>query len=270
MKQLFDYHVHTNFCDGANTPREMVETAIEKGFDTLGFSGHGYTDFDLSFCMKVIRTDLYFEEVTRLKEEYDGKLNILCGIEKDYFSSHPTSRFDYVIGSVHYLYVNGKYVPLDMEVGTMRTLIDEVYGGNFSALARDYYKQVADVVNKTECDIIGHFDLITKFKNRTPLVFDDEYYEAAFSAIDALVPTGKIFEINLGAIARGYRNSPYPESKLLKYIKERGGEIVITGDCHNALYLGANFEKGVAVAKNAGYTHQRILTKDGTKLIPLP
>ncbi len=270
MKQLHDFHVHSTYCDGSNTPREMAESAIEKGFDTLGFSGHGYTDFDTSFCMKVVRTDLYVEEVTRLKEEYAGKLNILCGIEKDYFSSHPTSRFDYVIGSVHYLYVGGKYVPLDMQVKTMEALLNEVYGGSFSALARDYYKQVADVVNKTECDIIGHLDLITKFKNRTALKRDDAYYEAAFSAVDALIPSGRIFEINLGAIARGYRNSPYPDSKLLKYIHERGGEIVITGDCHSKEHLGANFEKGVEAARNAGYTHQRILTKDGSKLIALP
>jgi histidinol-phosphatase (PHP family) len=270
MKQIFDYHVHTSFCDGANTPREMVKTAISKGFDTLGFSGHGYTDFDLSFCMSAIRTDDYIDTIRTLKEEYKEQLHILCGIEKDYFSSHPTSRFDYVIGSVHYLYVNGKYVPLDMEVDTMRALIDEVYGGDFSALACDYYKQVSDVVNKTECDIIGHFDLITKFKNRTSITFDERYFEAAFSAIDALIPFKKPFEINLGAIARGYRGSPYPDLKLLKYINERGGEIVITGDCHNALYLGANFEKGVKAAKSAGFDSQRVLTKNGWELVTLP
>ncbi len=269
MKQIYDYHVHTNYCDGANSPREMVNTAIEKGFDTLGFSGHGYTDFDLSFCMSLVRTDNYIDEVRRLADEFAGRLNILCGIEQDYFSSNPTTRFDYVIGSVHYLYANGGYVPLDLEAETMRRLIDEVYGGDFSELACDYYKQVADVVNKTECDIIGHFDLITKFINRTELVKDERYYEHAFRAIDALIPCKKPFEINLGAIARGYRNSPYPDVKLLKYINDRGGEIVITGDCHNALFLGANFDKAVAVAKDAGFTQSRVLTRGGSKLIDL-
>ena len=270
MKQIFDYHVHTSYCDGANSPREMVLKAIDNGFDTLGFSGHGYTDFDLSFCMSLVRTDDYIDEVRRLADEYAGRLNILCGVEQDYFSSNPTTRFDYVIGSVHYLYVNGKYVPLDMKVDTMRALIDEVYGGDFSALACDYYRQVSDVANKTECDIIGHFDLITKFKNRTEIKFDERYFEAAFSAIDALIPYKKPFEINLGAIARGYRGSPYPDARLLQYIHERGGEIVITGDCHNALFLGANFEKAVEAAKAAGFCEQRILTAGASRLTTLP
>ena len=31
-------HTHTNFVDGRDTPREMIETALVHGFHTLGFS----------------------------------------------------------------------------------------------------------------------------------------------------------------------------------------------------------------------------------------
>ena len=41
-----NYHTHTDFCDGQNTPEEMAEAAAKKGFTALGFSGHSYTDFD--------------------------------------------------------------------------------------------------------------------------------------------------------------------------------------------------------------------------------
>jgi predicted metal-dependent phosphoesterase TrpH len=47
-----DLHVHTTFSDGKNTPEEVVLSAIDMGFDAIGFSGHGYTDFDLTYCMK--------------------------------------------------------------------------------------------------------------------------------------------------------------------------------------------------------------------------
>ena len=33
-------HTHTLFCDGRDTPEDMVLSAIEKGFSVLGFSGH--------------------------------------------------------------------------------------------------------------------------------------------------------------------------------------------------------------------------------------
>ena len=34
-----NYHTHTDFCDGQNTPEEMAEAAAKKGFIALGFSG---------------------------------------------------------------------------------------------------------------------------------------------------------------------------------------------------------------------------------------
>ena len=46
-----NYHTHTDFCDGQNTPEEMAEAAAKKGFTALGFSGHSYTDFATFYCM---------------------------------------------------------------------------------------------------------------------------------------------------------------------------------------------------------------------------
>ena len=62
---LANYHTHTSFCDGKNTPEEIVLYAIEKGFTSIGFSGHGYTPFDLRYCMK--DTEGYIKEISRLK-----------------------------------------------------------------------------------------------------------------------------------------------------------------------------------------------------------
>ena len=31
-----DLHTHTTFCDGANTPEEMVQAALAQGLDCLG------------------------------------------------------------------------------------------------------------------------------------------------------------------------------------------------------------------------------------------
>ena len=64
------FHNHTTFCDGKNTPREVVEYAYENGFRAIGLSGHATTPYDLRYCMKDI--DGYIKEVNRLKEEYKG------------------------------------------------------------------------------------------------------------------------------------------------------------------------------------------------------
>ena len=49
---LQNLHTHSTFCDGKNTPREMIEAAIALGFNSLGFSGHAppaqSTDWEIS------------------------------------------------------------------------------------------------------------------------------------------------------------------------------------------------------------------------------
>ena len=47
MKQ--NLHTHSIFCDGKDTIEEMTLEAISKGFDILGFSGHGYLDVASNF-----------------------------------------------------------------------------------------------------------------------------------------------------------------------------------------------------------------------------
>ena len=43
MTYLQNLHTHTTYCDGRDTPVEMIESAIAQGFDSIGFSGHSYT-----------------------------------------------------------------------------------------------------------------------------------------------------------------------------------------------------------------------------------
>ena len=62
---LFNYHTHTTFSDGKNTPEEIVNFAIEKGLKALGFSDHAFTEHDQRYCMK--DTCGYAREVKRLK-----------------------------------------------------------------------------------------------------------------------------------------------------------------------------------------------------------
>ena len=60
-------HTHSLYCDGKNSIREMIETAIAKKFDILGFSGHGWLPID-SASMSVENTRKYIAEVNAMKE----------------------------------------------------------------------------------------------------------------------------------------------------------------------------------------------------------
>ena len=231
---MSNYHTHTVYCDGNDTPEALVLEAIRLGCPSIGFSGHSFTEFDQSYCMSREKTEEYKREVSSLKEKYRGQIEILLGVEQDYYSEEPTDEYDYVIGSVHYILKDGVYLTVDWTREQQEEDVKIYYGGDFYAYAEDYYKIVADIYRKTKCDIVGHFDLITKF-NQDDALFDtkdERYRNAALAAVRALLKTPAAFEINTGAIARGLRTEPYPAKFILDEIYREGGEVLITSDCH--------------------------------------
>ena len=242
---LYNFHTHTTYCDGKSTAEEMVQKAIELGFTKLGFSGHSYTEFDLEPCMTREGTEEYKKEITALKEKYKDKIEILLGIEYDYHSIEPLDCYDYILGSVHYIYKNGKYHCIDLSRQLQIDTVNECYNGDFYSYIEDYYKTVADVYNKTKCDIIGHFDLITKYNGDDGL-FDTNHprYIAAWkAAADAIIKTPAVVEINTGGIARGHLNRPYPSKEIIDYFKQNGKRLIFSSDCHNKDYLLCGYDE---------------------------
>ncbi|MBQ2989308.1 MAG: histidinol-phosphatase [Clostridia bacterium] len=254
MKQTADFHMHTVFCDGKNTPEEMVLRGIELGFSVMGFSVHSPLWEDCPWTISKSRLSDYRREIERLREKYADRIRIYCGIEKDYLTDFPTDDFDYVIGSVHYVCAGYEKIEVDHSAEIALEGIERYFGGDIYAYAEEYFRTVGEIVEKTNADLIGHFDLLTKFCD-CGLAFDTSHprYVAAWqAAADKLLKTGVPFEINTGAISRGYRSTPYPALDIMRYLAEHGGTAVITGDCHSAKALGTAYEEAYALAKEAG------------------
>ena len=231
-----ELHLHTTFCDGKNTPEELVQAALAKGLTRLGFSGHGYSEIDTEFCMSREGELAYRAEIARLQTVYGDRIEILRGVEQDYFSGKPLYEYDYVIGSVHSVKAGEVFLPVDKSAESFKAAVETHFGGDYLAFAEEYYRLVGDVVAQTGATIVGHFDLVTKF-NEGGKLFDesDPRYVAAWqAAADKLLATGATFEVNTGAIARGYRTHPYPSAPILNYLKAHGAPLILTGDAHSA------------------------------------
>ena len=158
---LQDFHIHSITSDGKNTLEDIVKAGIDLKLQKIGFYDHGYTEFDLSYCVPLDRLQEYKEEVKRLKSKYKSKIDIYLGIEMDYYSDISKDDFDYIIGSCHYVYKDNKYLSIDYKKEYTINFVKEYYQNDYLLFAEDYYNNVADIVNKTGADIIGHFDLIT-------------------------------------------------------------------------------------------------------------
>ncbi|MBQ0083281.1 MAG: histidinol-phosphatase [Clostridiales bacterium] len=242
---LRDFHIHSSFSDGEASPEEIIKAAISAGLTHIGISDHSYTYFDEEPCRNMKDMDKYIGEINALKEKYKNKIKVYCGIEQDYYSDGPDKRLDYVIGSVHYLELGGKFVCIDYGVERLKNAVNDYFGGDIYSLIEEYYRVIGDIVSKTNADIIGHFDIISKYNEKYHL-FDEnnERYRAAWKkAVDKLLKANAIFEINTGAISRGHRHQPYPSDEIRDYIAKNGGKFVLSSDSHHIKDICAEFKK---------------------------
>ena len=251
---LQDLHTHSMHDDGHGTLMEMALSAEKMGMVTVGFSGHSPLPYENEWSIKPESLAEYLQEANEVKAAMAGRVNVLIGMEYDSLSETSLEGLDYVIGSVHHVKCGDEYASADESVESSEKFI--AYFGSADKAAEAYFDTVGQLADKAEVDIIGHFDLITKFNERREL-FDTQseaYLAAAKRAMERLVRAGKIFEINSGAISRGYRTEPYPSKTLLKELCGMGGKITLTSDSHSPENLCYCFDLSRSIAKECGFT----------------
>lgn len=271
MKYLQNLHTHSTYCDGADTPEEMILAAIEKNFDSLGFSGHSFMHYAPNNGMSLVGTEEYKKEINYLKEKYKQQIRIFCGLELDLYSDVNIDGFDYIIGSTHYFHMNGEYIGFDRSAEVVKSVIDEYFAGDGMKYAKAYYEEIMKLTELERVDVVGHFDLITKHSEKEHF-FDEEspeYKKYVREAIAIISEKTKLFEINSGAIARGYRTTPYLTPYILKELKTRGCGIVVSSDCHDKRFLDCYFNQSLKLLKECGYTEHYVLKKDGFTAIEI-
>ena len=261
---LSSAHVHTNFCDGKNPAGDMAKRAWELGFISLGFSSHAPQDFDFPCCVRPEWEAEYKAVIRSLTTEYEGRMTIYLGIERDHYACVSPADYDYFISSVHYLKHEGGYCAIDGDAEELRRYVEAQCGGDGLMMARRYFELLRDDVLDTHAPIIGHFDLVRKNNARLRLYDEDSpvYQNIALEALEALKDSGALLEVNTGAMARGYLTTPYPAPFLLKAWKNWGGEVMINSDCHDLRYLDYAFDDAESLLRSLGYDHAVRLGKN--------
>ena len=269
-------HTHTVFCDGKNTPEEMVLAALDQGFTCLGFSFHGPMTPDAVWTIRPERLPAYTAEIRRLQRIYGDRLEILHGIEldRDCCGVDPAD-YDYVIAAVHQLTQGDLHYDVDESSETLCACCRAFYGGDWLALAADYYDRLAEFVCRVRPTIVAHFDLIEKFNEDGALFStDDPAYQAiATAAADRILEAcpDALFEVNTGAMYRCGKKQSYPAPFLLCHLRARGAKVIVTADAHAIDALSFAFDKALDEIRKAGFDTVYELRKvDGkAKAVPL-
>lgn len=249
-----NYHAHTTWCDGGNTPREMVEAAIAKGFDAIGFSSHAMLpQDDVDWVLTPEKAPRYAAEIRALAKEYAPRIRVLCGVEADYVpggaepskAAYAAISPDYIIGSVHFVRAaDGAPVPVDHSPELLAEGISAHFGGSAESFVRAYFAQVRDSL-ALDFDVVGHPDLVRKFNAKRPY-FDESaawYADELVRTADAIAASGKIVEVNTGAISRGWLDDAYPSPAFRALLRGRGARFVLSSDAHAAEGLDSAFDR---------------------------
>lgn len=251
-----NFHTHSTWCDGANTPEELIQGALAKGFSALGFSSHAMLPGDLlTWPLTAAKAPRYAAEIRALAEKYEDRIQVLCGVEADFISGglatpdravYAAIQPDYIIGSIHFVRSpDGELTAVDKSPESLVADVAAHFGGDYAAYVRAYFAQEREMAATCDFDVIGHPDLVRKFNGRLGC-FDETapWYVAELErTADAFAASGKLVEVNTGAIARGWMDDAYPSAAFRALLRARGVQFVLSADAHTVAALDCAFDR---------------------------
>jgi len=251
---MVDYHMHSVLSDGQDSYEEMILTAIAKGLDEIGFSDH--------VCLKpvdwAIRHEdipVMTEQILDLKIKYEDQIKIRYGIELDYFPGAEKELkelieeipVDYVIGSIHFID--------DWNFDTDQSL----YGKwTNDKLYEMYFGLVQQAAQSGLFDVIGHIDIIKKFRVY-PESNQDILYE---NTIKIIKENNLVVELNTGGMDRPCAEFT-PGLKLLELCYNYHVPVTLSSDAHQVSQIARHYENATSLLTSIGFTeivgfHNRI------------
>lgn len=269
MTWLSSIHTHTAWCDGKSNAEALCQSALDKGFVSLGIGGHGPIPLPNDCNMKEGELPSFRSEVRAAQEAFKGRLEVFMGLEIDFIEgiSGPADgrlkrdEWDYFIGSVHYLSPKG-YKPFAVD-GPLDEFTEGLalgYGGDIQALVLDYWRTVQEMVEAGGFDLVGHLDLIKKH-NRGGKLFDTAapwYQEAARKTISLIADKNLVCEVNTGGLARKRCDELYPSPAILALLKEAGVTISIQSDAHDPDGLDAFYREARESLRAQGWKEHAV------------
>jgi histidinol-phosphatase (PHP family) len=259
-----NHHTHSLYSDGNSQPEEYILQAIKLNFDILGFTEHSPLPFDNSFSFKSENKETYFRLMAGLKSQYAGRIKVYSGMEMDFIpgmsedfaSARKEYNLDYLIGSVHLVRPehSGKLWFTD---GPRQETYDEgvrtLFGGDIRKAVTTYYRQVNQMIETQDFEIIGHFDKI-KMHNRGRFFSEDEnWYKALVNETQHLIKEkGLIVEVNTRGIYKNRSETTFPGYNILKEISRKGIPVMINSDAHHPHELDGEFVTALTLLKAAG------------------
>ncbi|WP_241993970.1 histidinol-phosphatase [Mesobacillus foraminis] len=266
----FDLHTHHERCGHARGKiRDYIEAAIENGLSVIGIADHSpYFSYeeDQAFpkiAMAKSEFPLYVKEVLELKQAYSGKIEVLLGIESDFFPEHVDKYrtcferypFDYIIGSVHQ--VDGvsifnkrrwKGMTEEQKVKTKET----------------YYQLIEESARSGMFQILGHIDAMKGFYPS----FSSIQTKAVEQTLKIIGENELAIEINTSGKTKDV-GGWYPSDDILELAKHYGVKLTFGSDAHDPYRVGDEFNLVKKRLKEIGFKEWCYFRNKERVIVPL-
>jgi len=241
----------------------------------LAFSAHAPVNFPTNWTMTPTRVGAYHKEIHRLKEEYAGRLDISCGLEADFLPDihnraealYAGYRWDYIIGSVHFIDVlpDGGRWCIDGPHEEFRRGWREITDNDPLLPVKMYFDRTRDMVRTMKPDIIGHMDKI-KIQYRPDCLIPDThpfFREQVMNTLEEIAATNCIVEVSTRGMQKGQVDDYFPGRRVIEEMFRMKIPVTINSDAHSPDKLTFGFDRAEEMLKEIGYRTVMIL-KDGT------
>lgn len=266
-----DYHMHFEHGDySVQWAKGFFENARRRGIDEIGISehSHGFIEFKDLYYNDLVLDDSFLgifqkkwltkkkfmyhlEDYFKFMEETLPKENLFAkiGIEICNFQNQDEvkkilqpyeKRFDYVIGSVHFLEGWGYDCAATIEEWKKRDL-KQIYV--------DYVEEVKKLCASGIYDVLGHPFNIHLFK------FLPDFDETPFfeEVAKAMKKADMVVDINTGTLYRYPIQEISPCENFLRIAREFDLKIITTSDAHEPEDCGRYIDQAITQARRCGY-----------------
>ena len=270
---ICDFHTHSNNSfDAENSVDEMCRAAISRGLSAIAVTDHCEAP-----CIK-LGEDCEFGSFDRLipqsirdayeaREKYRGELKVLCGMELGEPMHDPDQTehalaygdFDFILASVHNLRGRDDFYYMDFSKNDVSLILQE------------YFDELAETALFPYFDSLSHLTYPLRYIYERTGSFPDlaPFKEQIENIFNILIENNKALEINVSGLFKPM-NTTLPPQELVTLFKKMGGKYITVGtDAHSSEMVGVGIERGLQVAKAAGFDYYTVYEKHTPRLITI-
>lgn len=250
----FDLHTHHDRCGHAQGQiRDYIESAIKHELQVIGISDHspyfGKTEDHPQPGIAMAKSEFanYVAEVLQLKEEYQDRIDVLLGVESDFFPEHVKAYkevydrypFDYIIGSVH-------------QSGGVSIFNKKRWNGLTSAEQVRHKEIYYDQISQSACSgmfqILGHIDAM---KGYYP-AFSKIQTKAVEDTLRIIGENAMAIEINTSGKTKDV-GGWYPADDILEMCLHYGVQVTFGSDAHVPDRVGDDWNEVAQRLREIGF-----------------